>query len=83
MTVLSIILGILLAAAGFSCLFTPLLTFLGASVFIAIIMIVYGISGIINAAHNKDYSVNFVFSIISLIFGICILFIPDNDQRFC
>ena len=45
MTVLSIILGVLLIIGGFSCMFTPLATFLSTGYFLAIMLLVYGAYG--------------------------------------
>lgn len=77
MTVLFIIFGVLLIMSGFSFLFTPLLTFLSYGYFIVILVLVYGILGIVNAIRFKKFGLNFVFSIISVIFGIAAMFYPD------
>ena len=78
MTVLFIILGILLVAAGFSCIFTPLLTFMNTGYFVVILMFVFGIIGIIKAIVEKRFGVNFVFDILSVILGIVMLSFPDS-----
>ena len=77
MTVLFIIFGVLLIMSGFSFLFTPLLTFLSYGIFIIILVLIYGILGIINAIRFKRFGLDFVFSIISVIFGIAAMFYPD------
>ncbi len=77
MTVLFIIFGVLLIISGFSFLFTPLATFLSYGYFVIIMVLVYGILGIVNAIRFKKFGLNFVFSIISVIFGIAALFYPD------
>ncbi len=77
MTALFIILGILLIAGGISCMCTPLLTFMNVGYFVVILIVVYGILGIISAIRYKRYGVGFVFSILSIIFGLCVLFIPQ------
>ncbi len=78
MTVLFVILGILLVAGGFSCIFTPLLTFLDAGYFVVILMIAFGVAGIINAIAEKRFRVNFVFSILSVLLGILMLALPQS-----
>ncbi|MBR1482926.1 MAG: DUF308 domain-containing protein [Ruminococcus sp.] len=78
MSVLFIILGILMIAFGFSCMFTPLLTFMSAGYFVVILVFIYGILGIIRAIKDKKFGVNFVFSILSLILGIVMLVLPDS-----
>ncbi len=78
MTVLFIILGILMIAGGFSCMFTPLLTFMNAGYFIVIMVTVYGILGIIRAIRFKRFGVSFVFSILSVILGIAMMIFPAS-----
>ncbi len=70
MAVLSIILGILLVIGGFSCMFTPVLTFMSTGFFIIILFFVYGLFGIIRGISEKRYNLDFFFSILSLIAGI-------------
>ncbi len=76
MTVLFVILGILLLAGGFSCMFTPLLTFMNAGYFVVILIVAFGIAGIIKAIAEKRFRVNFVFSILSVLLGIIMLAFP-------
>ena len=76
MTVLFIILGILMMAFGFSCIFTPLLTYMSAGYCVIILVTVYGILGIVQGIRYRRFGVGFVFSIISVIFGICLLVSP-------
>ena len=78
MTVLFIILGILLVAGGFSCIFTPLLTFMNTGYFVVILMFVFGIIGIIKAIVEKRFGVSFVFDILSVILGIVMLSFPES-----
>ena len=78
MTVLFIILGILLVAGGFSCIFTPLLTFMNTGYFVVILMFVFGIIGIIKVIVDKRFGVNFVFDILSVILGIVMLSFPES-----
>ena len=76
MTVLMAITGVLAVICGFCCIFTPLITFLDAGYFIVILVAVYGVLGIVKAIREKRFGVGFVFSILSLIFGIAALFFP-------
>ncbi len=78
MTVLFIILGILLVTGGFSCIFTPLLTFMNAGYFVVIFIAVFGIFGIIKAIAEKRFGVNFVFSILSVLLGIVMISFPES-----
>ncbi|MBQ7500470.1 MAG: DUF308 domain-containing protein [Clostridia bacterium] len=78
MTVLFIILGVLLIAGGFSCIFTPLLTYLQAGYFIVILVTVSGVLGIIRAIVDKRFKLNFVFSILSVLLGGAMLAFPEN-----
>ena len=47
MSVLFVILGVLLIIGGISCIFTPLATLLSAGYIIGILLLVFGIIGII------------------------------------
>lgn len=78
MTVLFIILGILLVVGGFSCIFTPLLTFMNTGYFVVILIFVFSIFGIIKAIVEKRFGVNFVFSILSALLGIIMLVFPGS-----
>jgi len=78
MTVLFIILGVLLVGFGFSCMFTPLTTFMDAGYFIVILVMVYGIFGLISAIRYKRFGVGFVFSILSILLGIAMLVFPAS-----
>ena len=77
MKVLRIIFGIMLAIFGIICMATPLYTALSINIFFAIMVAVYGFVGIIDAIASKVYGVGFVFSIISLLFGIALLVLPN------
>jgi len=77
MTVLCIILGILLIMGGFSCIFTPLLTFMNVGYFVTIMIAVFGIVGIVKSISQKRFGVNFVFSILSVLLGIVMISFPQ------
>lgn len=76
MNILMIILGILLILCGGSCIFTPLLTFMQTGYFLIALLLIYGIAGIVKAISSKEYSINFAFSIISVIAGIIVACMP-------
>lgn len=78
MSVLFIILGLLLVVAGFSCIFTPLLTFMNTGYFIVILVTAFGIIGIIKAIAEKRFGINFVFSILSILLGVVMLLFPGS-----
>ena len=61
---------------GFSFMFTPLITFMDAGWFIVILVAVYGLIGLIKGISEKTYGVRFVFSVLSVIFGIAVIFFP-------
>lgn len=76
MTVLAIIFGVLMIMCGFGCFFTPLLTFMDMGYLIAILAAVYGVIGIVKACTEKRFGFGFVFSIISVFFGVAVILLP-------
>ena len=77
MRVFSIIFGILMTIFGICCMVTPLYTAFQLNIFIMILAVVYGIVGIISGIASKRFGLGFVFSILSVIFGILMLFFPN------
>jgi uncharacterized membrane protein HdeD (DUF308 family) len=75
-----IILGVLMIILGFSCALTPLATLAAAGYFIAAVLIVSGIAGIISGFQFKIYGVNFVVSILALILGVLALVRPGGIE---
>ena len=79
MAVLMIVLGIVMVLGGISCVFAPVMTFVGTGyitiVIAAAMMIVYGIMNVVQAVRDKEYGVNMLFGILSVIAG-AVLFIP-------
>ena len=79
MAILTIIFGVIMVLSGASCFIAPVMTWVGteyiALTVTAILMIVYGIIGIINAISSKEYGINMLFSILSIIAG-AVMFIP-------
>lgn len=76
MKILTIILGVILAICGFSCMFTPVVTFLEAGYILAILLFVYGIAAIVRSVVQKEYGMTLLFGILSTILGIVILVVP-------
>ena len=74
MTALFIILGVLIAGSGIYLLFTPVLTTTYAVYFLMCMFLVYGIIGLVRCISLKRFGVSFVFSIISVILGIFLVF---------
>ena len=61
---------------GGSCMFTPLRTYLASGYALMALLLVYGVVGIVKSIAAKEYGVNFAFSIISVIAGLVMAFIP-------
>lgn len=76
MKVIMIILGVLLAICGISCMCTPIMTFLEAGYFLVILLFVYGITSIVKSVVQKQFGVQFFFGILSVILGIVIMVVP-------
>ena len=57
-------------------MFTPLRTFLASGYAPMVLLPVYGVVGIVKAIARKEYEVNFAFSIISVIAGLVMVFMP-------
>ena len=58
---LNIVLGILLVLGGFSCLFTPIMTFINVGYLLIILFFVYGIAAIVRAISTKSYGALLIF----------------------
>ncbi len=76
MKIVTIILGILMAICGISCICTPVMTFLEAGYFLVILLLVYGIAAIVKAVAQKEYGMPFLFGILSTVLGIVIMVVP-------
>lgn len=57
-------------------MFTPLRTFLASGYALMVLLLVYGVAGIVKSIATKEYGVNFAFSIISVIAGLVMVFMP-------
>lgn len=78
MKVLSVILGVLVIIAGVICLFSPGETFLAAGLIVAIMLLVYGIVGIINVITKRSLAITLFASIPAVIIGIIALTRPGS-----
>ena len=82
MTVISIILGVLLIIGGFSCMFTPMATFLSTGYYITILLLVYGIFGIVRFCKKQAGGLELVVSILAVLVGLVSLFRPGSTLIF-
>ena len=78
MVVLSVIMGILLILGGMSCLFHPAATFFETGYFLAILMLVYGIVGIINVVRKRAQAIELLVHIPAIIIGIIAIIRPGT-----
>ncbi len=78
MAILSFIFGILLILGGISCMFTPLATFLSTGYYIAFILLLFGVSGLVRAFQKKAGTMEIVISVLALIAGILAIVKPGN-----
>lgn len=76
MKIFTVILGVIVAICGISCMCTPIMTFLEAGYFLVFLLLVYGIAGIVRAVAQKQYGIPFIFGILSTILGIVIMVVP-------
>ena len=82
MTVISVIFGILMVLGGFSCMFTPLATFLYTGYFIAVMLLVYGILGIARFSKKQAGGLELVISILAVLVGLVSVFRPGRTLIF-
>ena len=82
MTAVSIILGVLMVLCGFSCMFTPLATFLSTGIFLCSLLLVYGIFGIVRFFRKEAGVPEFVVSILAVIFGVICVIHPGETLTF-
>lgn len=76
MKIFMVILGGILILCGLSCMFTPLFTVMEMGYFLILLLLVYGIGRIVRSVAEKDYGLEFVFGILSVILGVLILVVP-------
>ena len=78
MLVLSVIFGIILILGGISCLFSPAETFIAAGFIITILMLVYGIIGVVRVITKKSGPLELIPSILAIIIGIIAILRPGT-----
>lgn len=81
MQILMIVLGVILIIGGISCMVTPLVTVMELGYFLILLLLVYGIAGIIRSVSSHEYGLDFVFGILSVITGIIIMVVPGLKAR--
>ena len=70
MSFLSIVLGIILIIGGVCCMFTPFATFLSAGMMIAMMMFIYGITGVVRFFQKDCGVLELISSILAIIVGV-------------
>ena len=78
MVILSLIFGILLMMGGISCLFHPAATFFETGYFIAILLLIYGIVGIVNVIRKQAQAIELITYILAVIIGVLAIFKPAD-----
>lgn len=76
MKIFTIILGVIMAICGISCVCTPVLTFMETGYFLVILLLVYGIAAVVRAIMDKEFGLPFLFGLLSLILAIVIMVVP-------
>lgn len=71
------VIGILLLLCGICCIATPLSNFVDIGYFLVILLMIYGIMCIVRGVQSKTYGLNFVFGVLSAIFGVLFICIPS------
>ena len=82
MTILSIIMGIIMIFSGFSCMVSPLATFLATGYFLCIMMLFYGIVGLVRAFRRETDPLEIITSVLAIIAGLIALFRPGSSLVF-
>ncbi len=78
MVILSIIIGVFLMIGGFSCMMSPAQPFFETGYFIAILMLVYGVAGIVRVIGRRASAVELVMHIPAVIIGLISIFKPGT-----
>ena len=78
MIAISIVLGVMMIITGVSLMCTPVATFLSAGYYLSIMMLVYGIVGIVKAFKNESNIFETVASVLAVICGIVALIRPGE-----
>ena len=78
MSILTIILGVLLIIGGVCCMFTPFATFLSAGMMIAMMMFIYGITGVVRFFQKDCGVLELISSILAIIVGVIAIIRPGS-----
>ena len=78
MFILSIIAGVLLIIGGVACLFHPGATFLQTGYLLAILMLIYGVVGIINVIRKRADVIELIMDIPAVVIGIIAIIRPGT-----
>ena len=78
MAIASIVIGIFLIIGGVSCMAAPIETFLSYQYLLAIMLLVYGIFGIIRFFKRRALVSEFIVSILAVIIGFVYIFRPGD-----
>ena len=78
MLVLTVICGVILMMGGVVCLFNPGETFLAAGYVMTILLLIYGIIGIVRVIQKKSQPLELIPSILAVIIGIIAIFRPGT-----
>ena len=83
MMILSIILGILMIIGGIFCMATPLTTYLSTGYFMSIMLLFFGIAGLVRAFMKKgNKALEIVVSVLAIIIGLISVFMPGTTLVF-
>ena len=82
MKILTVIFGAILVICGVVCMFSPAETFMATGYWLAILLLVYGIIGIINVIRKFSSPITLFASIPAVIIGAIALFRPGSAQQF-
>ena len=82
MMILSIIFGIIMIIGGIVCMASPLTTFLSTGHFLSIMLLLFGIAGIIDYVKNKKNVLEIVLSVLAIILCVISLFMPGTSLVF-
>ena len=82
MIAISIICGILLIVAGIACIATPMATYMSTGYFFTLMLLVYGIVGIIRFFQKKARFLELIVSILAIVVGVMALKDPGQIMEF-
>ncbi len=78
MKALSVVLGVIMLICGFMCVVTPFATFLFAGYLIGILLLVFGIIGLIMAVSNKSGALQIILCVLAAVVGFIAIVRPGG-----